>query len=233
MVSSGPPGGGTWTGVALAVGGTLGGLAIAFAIPPLRHAVLDALGGDTGAVRGDLEGLGVAGPFLVFALALVHTVLWFPAEILDAAAGFLYGFGPGLPLVMGGWIASAMLSYWLGQHAARPLLYELAGEARFKRVERLIHRGGITFLLAARLVPIVPFSLTGLAAGAARVPFGRFVWTTAVGYLPITVYFTYLGSQVESFSAEDPLIWIGAGGLLLAFLAIRHLVPQRSSESGT
>jgi uncharacterized membrane protein YdjX (TVP38/TMEM64 family) len=216
--------------VAIAVGGTLAGLAIAFSIAPLRTAILDALGGDTGAVREDLNGLGVAGPFLVFGLAIVHTVLWYPAEILDAAAGYLFGFGWGLPLVWSGWMVSAMLAYWLGLHAARPLLYELIGERRFERVEHLIERGGVTFLLAARLVPIVPFSLLGLTAGAARVPFGRFLWTTAVGYLPITVYFTYLGSKLEGFSAEDPLIWIGAAGFLLAFLGLRHLVPSRASQ---
>ncbi len=216
--------------MAVAVGATMAGLAIAFSIGPLRTAILDALGGNTGAVRSDLDGLGVAQPFMVFALALIHTVIWYPAEILDAAAGFLFGFGWGLPLVMSGWIVSGMLAYWLGQQAARPLLYELIGEERFERIERLIDRGGVTILLAARLVPIVPFSLTGIVAGAARVPFGRFVWTTAVGYLPITVYFTYLGSRLESFSAEDPLIWIGAGGFLLAFLGIRQLVPRKARQ---
>ena len=81
-----------------------------------------------------------------------------------------------------------------------------------------IDRGGATFLLACRLVPIVPFSLTGYVAGAARVPIWRFTWTTAVGYLPITAYFVYLGSKLEGFSIEDPIVWIGAGGMLLALL---------------
>ena len=59
-------------------------------------------------------------------------------------------------------------------------------------------------------MPIVPFSLTGLVAGAARVPVWRFTWTTAVGYVPITAYFIYLGSKLEGFSLEDPILWIGA-----------------------
>jgi uncharacterized membrane protein YdjX (TVP38/TMEM64 family) len=218
--------------VALAVGGTLAGLAIALSVPPLRHAVVHAVHGDTAAVRSDLSDIGAGGVILVLALAVIHTVVWFPAEILNAAAGFIYGFWPALPLVMAGWVLSAIVAYWLGRHLGRPLIYRLAGEARFRSVEELIHRGGVTFLLAARLVPIVPFSLTGLAAGAARVPMGRFVWTTAVGYLPITAYFTYVGSQLESFSLEDPIVWIGAGGLLLALVGVRHLVPRSTAERG-
>ena len=55
-----------------------------------------------------------------------------------------------------------------------------------------------------RLVPIVPFSLFSYAAGSARVPAGRFAWTTAVGYLPITAVFAYLGSRLEELSPDDP-----------------------------
>ncbi|MBM3667555.1 MAG: hypothetical protein FJW90_08795 [Actinobacteria bacterium] len=51
----------------------------------------------------DLRDLGAAGALLVLWQALVHAVIWYPAEILDAAAGFVYGFGPALPLLMASW----------------------------------------------------------------------------------------------------------------------------------
>jgi uncharacterized membrane protein YdjX (TVP38/TMEM64 family) len=212
--------------VAVTVAGIALGAALALLIAPLRDAVMNAVQGKTGGVRHDLRGLDW-GPLLVLGLGLVHVIVWYPAEILDAATGFVYGFGVGFPLVMATWLASGMLSYYVGRHAARPLLYRLAGEKRFLRAEGLIHRGGAGFLLAARLVPIVPFSLTGYIAGAARVPPARFLWTTALGYAPITAYFTYVGSQLESFSIDDPIIWLGAGALLLALLGVRFLRPRR------
>jgi uncharacterized membrane protein YdjX (TVP38/TMEM64 family) len=229
MVSSGPPGGGTWTGVALTIGGILVGAALVVAIPPLREGVTEAVQGDTGSVREDLGG-NVGGALLVIGLALVHVIVWYPAEILDAAAGYVFGFGLGFVLVQASWVASAMVAFWVGRHGARPLLYRLAGRERFERIERLIHRGGATFLLMARLVPIVPFSLMGYVAGAARVPPVRFAWTTAVGYAPITAYFTYVGSRLEGFSIEDPILWIGAGVLILALFGIRFLLPGRVRE---
>ena len=66
-----------------------------------------------------------------------------------------------------------------------------------------------------------------MVCGAARVPMPRYLWTTAVGYLPITAYFTYLGSQLEGFSVEDPIVWIGAGGFVLAIFGVRFLLPRR------
>ena len=41
---------------------------------------------------------------------------------------------------------------------------------RFDRLERAVEHGGVTLLLAARLVPIVPFSLFSYVAGAAACP---------------------------------------------------------------
>ena len=222
---SGPPGGGTWTGVAVTVGGILIGVAVALLVPSLHDAVGDAIHGNTEEVRHDL-GDSAAGPLLVLWLSLVHVIVWYPAEILDAAAGYVFGFGVGFPLVMGCWIVSALASYAVGRHFARPLLYRVAGEDRFLRAEDLINRGGAVALIGIRLIPIMPFSLMGYVCGAARVPVVRFIWTTAVGYAPITAYFTYLGSRLEGFSAEDPILWIGGAALLLCMLGIRYLLPR-------
>jgi uncharacterized membrane protein YdjX (TVP38/TMEM64 family) len=211
------------------VGGIIVGAAVALAIPPLRDALFDAVQGDTDSVREDLGG-DLGGALLVFWLAMVHAIVWYPAEILDAAAGYVFGFGLGFPLVLGSWVISGLAAYAIGRHAARPLLYRIAGEERFLRAEDLIHRGGATVLLAARLIPIMPFSLLGYVCGAARVPLVRFTWTTAVGYAPITAYFTYLGSKLEGFSVEDPILWIGGIGILLCLLAFRFIVPRAADE---
>ena len=225
----GPPGGGTWTGVAVTVGGILLAAAIALLIPSLRDSMGDAIQGDTASVREDL-GTSVGGVVLVAWLAMVHVIVWYPAEILDAATGYVFGIGAGFPLMMICWVLSGIAAYGIGRHAARPLLYRIAGEERFLRIEQLIDRGGATFLLTARLIPIMPFSLLGYVCGAARVPLVRFIWTTAVGYAPITAYFTYLGSRLESFSAEDPILWIGGAAILLCLLAFRFIVPRAAPE---
>ncbi|HEY6637205.1 MAG TPA: VTT domain-containing protein [Solirubrobacterales bacterium] len=205
------------------------GVAVALAVPSLRDAVGDAFHGDTAQVRHDLGGSAV-GPLLVLWLAMVHVIVWYPAEILDAAAGYVFGFGVGFLLMMGAWLLSGLASYAVGRHFARPLLYRLAGVERFQRIERLIDRGGAVALLGVRLVPIVPFSLMGYVCGAARVPLWRFTWTTVVGYAPITAYFTYVGSRLEGFSAEDPILWIGAAVLLLCMLGIRYLLPRAGQD---
>jgi uncharacterized membrane protein YdjX (TVP38/TMEM64 family) len=200
-------------------------------IPPLRHAAEAAVQGDTAEVRHQINELGAGGPLLIIALALIHSVVIYPAEIVNAAAGFAYGFFPALALVSFAWMCSAMLCYWIGTRVARPLLDRVFGPERFERVEAMIERGGVTLLLALRLIPIVPFSFVCYAAGAARVPLWRFTWTTFVGYLPITALAVYFGTRLEGLQLTDPLV-IGSALALLALLLIGNLIVRRQAAAG-
>lgn len=215
------------------IGITLAGIAVlallVLAVDPLREAFTAALHGDNAEVRHQIDRLGAAGPLLILALTLLHAVVFYPAEIVDAAAGFAYGFFPALALMTAGWVLSGLLCWAVGHRVARPLLDRWFGEERFERVERAIERGGPTLLLAMRLIPILPFSIVSYAAGAARVPLWRFVWTTALGYLPITAIAVYFGTRLEGLSLTDPLV-LGSAAALLALLAVGHWAMRRQSR---
>ena len=220
---SGPPLG--------AVAVTLGGLAVVallvLLVNPLNDAVGAALHGDTADVREEVDSLGVAGPLIILALALIHSVVFYPAEIVDAAAGFVYGFPAALALVMFGWLLNGLVCYAVGHRVARPVLESWLGANRFDRTEEMIERGGVTLLLSVRLIPILPFSLVSYAAGAARVPFWRFCWTTLLGYLPITAIAVYLGTRLEGLHVTDPLV-LASIGALLALLFTGRWIAQRA-----
>lgn len=218
-----------------AVAFTLAGVALlgilVFAVPALHDAAVAAIHGDSAEVRSQLNSLGVAGPLLIVALALLHAVVFYPAEIVDAAAGFAYGFVPALALTMTAWLLSAMLCYVVGRSLARPLLDRWLGRERFERTEAMIERGGPTLLIAVRLIPIFPFSLMCYAAGAARVPVWRYLWTTAVGYLPITAISVYFGTRLEGLSLADPLVLATAAALLALLLAGHWVVRRGATET--
>lgn len=215
---------------------TLAGVAVIVAsvllIPDLREAVGHALSGDTEAMREEIDSLGAGGPLIILALCVAHSVVWYPAEIVDAAAGYAYGFGPGLALCMFGWFLNAIVAYWIGHTVARPVLHRFLGVERFERTEAMIERGGVSLLLALRLIPIVPFSLTGYACGAARVPHWRFIWTSMVGYLPITAISVYLGSRLDELSLTDPLV-LGSIVVFVLLIGAAHRFIPRGNRGET
>ena len=214
-----------------AVAITLAGLALltllVLLVAPLPPAGAAARRGATAEVREEVDSLGVAGPLIILALCLIHSVIFYPAEIVDAAAGFVYGFPAALVLVMTGWLLNGLVCYAVGRRVARPVLESWLGAHRFDRTEEMIERGGVTLLLSVRLIPILPFSLVSYAAGAARVPLWRFCWTTALGYLAITAIAVYLGTKLEGLHITDPLV-LGSIGALLALLFTGRWIARRA-----
>jgi uncharacterized membrane protein YdjX (TVP38/TMEM64 family) len=202
----------------------LGGLVLM--VPTLREAVGNVLSGDAGELRHELRDLGPAGALVLVALMLVHAVVPFPSELINAAAGFVYGFWIALPLVLAGWLLSALATYAIGRHAARPVLQRFIGEERLEEGARLVERGGRTALLAARLVPIVPYSAVGYVAGAAQVPLWRFAWTTVVGSVPLCAAVVYLGNRLDSLSLTDPGLLVAVAAFLFLLVGGRALTQR-------
>jgi uncharacterized membrane protein YdjX (TVP38/TMEM64 family) len=61
----------------------------------------------------------VGGVLLVLGLGLAHAVVWYPAEILITATGFIYGFWAGLPLLMLAWLINGLVCFYVGRHGRR------------------------------------------------------------------------------------------------------------------
>ncbi len=203
--------------VSVAVAVALTGLL--FAIDPIRDAVAAAFGGDLGTMRSELDSLGAAAALVLIGIALVHAVVPFPAEFPTAAAGFVFGFAIAFPLMVLAWTVSCLAAYLLARGVGPPVLDRLVGRERMQAADRLIDRGGWQILVAGRLIPIVPYNMVSYAAGATRVPIGRFTWTSAVGVMPLTALTALLGARLQEPRFDDPVLWM----VLLAVLGLLAL----------
>jgi len=213
------------------VGAIVLGLAVIAAVPQLRHCVGLVAHGEFTALRNYVQSLGAGGLALLLGLMLLHAIIFYPSEIVTTTAGYVYGFWGGLALAVGGWLVAALLSYALGRAVGRPLLRRLLGR-RFDWLTTTMERGGRSLLLSGRLIPIFPFAIVGYAAGATQTSVWRFSWTTVVGYLPLTIAVTYLGSQAQTLSTTNPLLW-AAVALLLALLLGERVFSRRMARTRT
>jgi uncharacterized membrane protein YdjX (TVP38/TMEM64 family) len=213
-----------WVQVSLVVGTVLLGLGIIVAVPWLRHSFVLCLHGDFAGLQTYIKHLGAGGLALLIGLMLVHALVYYPTELVTATTAFVYGWLPGLAIALGGWLLSALLSYLLGRLLAGPLLQSLLGR-RYRDFERAIERGGTPLLLGYRMIPVGPFSFMGYGAGAVGTNLWTFAWTTVVGFLPLTIAVTYLGSRAQSLSLADPLVW-AAVALLVGLLVAAHRLQR-------
>jgi uncharacterized membrane protein YdjX (TVP38/TMEM64 family) len=202
-------------------------LALAFwFVDPLRDIATASFDGDGALVRSRTQALGAAGALVLLALVLAHAVIPYPAELTTAAAGYVYGFGPGFGLMMVSWFLTALLAYELAREVGRPAARKLIGERRLEKAEAFVERGGPTGLIASRFVPLIPFNAVCFAAGITGVPRPRYAWTTIVGIAPFCLVVTYLGSRLQTVGLTDWRLWLGVAALLLLLLAChRFLTP--------
>ena len=206
------------------------GLGIIVAVPWLRHSFLLCLHGNVSGLRTYIRGLGAGGVVLIVSLMVMHAIIYYPTELVTATAGFAFGWEWGIVISLSGWLLSACLSYALGRWVVGPLLHSLLGR-RYRDFERAIERGGVRLMLVYRLLPVVPFSLMGYAAGAVDASLWTFSWTSVVGFIPETAAVVYLGSQARSLSFTDPIVWIAVVVLVAGILG-GHFLGRRRSCSG-
>jgi hypothetical protein len=83
------------------------GIAMIAAIPELRHCVSLVIHGEFTALRTYIRSLGAGGLALILGLMVIHAIVWYPSEIVTTTAGYVYGFGPGLAIAVGGWLLAA------------------------------------------------------------------------------------------------------------------------------
>lgn len=207
------------------------GVAVVAAVPELRHCVSLVVHGHFAGLRAYVRSLGAGGLVLLLGLMVLHAIVWYPSEIVTSTAGYVYGFAAGFAFVVGGWLLAALLSYALGVTVGRPLLQRLLGR-RFAWLTTTIDRGGISLLLAGRLIPIVPFAMLGYAAGATHVNLWRFSWTTVIGYLPLTAAVAYLGSRAQTLSTSDPVLWLIVAALIALLFGERFFRRRLTGERG-
>ena len=212
------------------VGAAVAIMGVLFAIDPIRDAVSAAFAGDLGQMRSELDSLGAVAVLVLVGIALVHAIIPFPAEFPTAAAGFVFGFAIAFPLMVVAWTLSCLVAYALARGIGPPLLDRLAGKERMEATDKLIARGGWPILLAGRLIPVVPYNLVSYAAGATRVPLGRFTWTTAVGVAPLTALTALLGARLQEPRFDDPVLWLILLGVL-ALLALARPLGRRLRAS--
>ncbi len=164
-----------------------------------------------------LRGVDFA-PLWVVGAYLLAGVICFPVTILILAIAYTFDPWPAIGYSLLGCLASAIFLYAIGHQLGRKNITRFAGR-RLNRVNRLISRHGVLAVAAMRMLPVAPYSLVNLAAGAVRVPFRDFVLGTFLGMSPgvfgITVFEGQLEQMIDSPSATTLAFLVGTLALML------------------
>ncbi len=173
-----------------------------------------------------------AGPLGIVAYALAYvvaTVLLLPGSALTLGAGFAWGPFVGVAIVSPVSVVAATAAFALGRTLLRARVERhLSKHPKLAALDRAVGDHGLRLVLLLRLSPIVPFNALNYALAATRVRLFDYVVGSAIGMLPGTVLYVYLGSLVTSgtellagrpmhSAAATALYW---GGLVATLLVV-------------
>ena len=181
----------------------------------------------TATVRGWVE---QGGPWVPVGFVVGYaavTLLLVPKNVLSAAAGVVFGLGTGSLLVWAGAMLGAAAAYRIGRVLGRDGVERLAGGS-LARLDGLVERRGVVAVLAARLVPVVPFTLVNYGSGLTTVGFVPYLAATGVGIVPGTLAYVAVGAYGTQPGRWPFLVAIGA----LIVLTVGGVVATRFRTGG-
>jgi phosphatidylserine/phosphatidylglycerophosphate/cardiolipin synthase-like enzyme/uncharacterized membrane protein YdjX (TVP38/TMEM64 family) len=154
-------------------------------------------------------------PLWIAGIFTMGTLVLMPVTLLIIATGATFGPVLGFFYALCGSLVSAMVHYGLGRMASKETVRRVAG-SRLGHVQRQISRHGFISMLFARIVPIAPFVIVNLVAGAMQVRVRDFLLGTLAGMSPGISAVVLLENQLQR-ALQDP----GIGNItLLVALAI-------------
>jgi uncharacterized membrane protein YdjX (TVP38/TMEM64 family) len=136
---------------------------------------------------------GVWTPLIYIAIYVLATVLILPSTALNLTGGAIFGPWLGTLWTSVAAIIAAVVSFSFTRTVGREMVAaRLAG--KFQEMDDRLQQGGLFYMFALRLLPIIPYGLVNFAAGLTSIKFRDYFLGTVLGTIPGILPFVLLGS---------------------------------------
>ena len=203
------------------------GLTLAWRFTPLGDVVNLA---SLVALAERLEAMPFTPVIAIAGFALAGSVL-IPVTVLIAVTGIVFGPFYGSLYALAGSTLSAAITYgigvWIGREAVRNLL-----GARINGLSRRIAKRGILAVMVVRVLPVAPFAIVNVVAGASHIGLRDFLIGTVLGMAPgiiLTVTFAHHLAEAARRPSAGAIAVVVLVGLVLigSALGLQKLFARR------
>jgi uncharacterized membrane protein YdjX (TVP38/TMEM64 family) len=176
------------------------------------------LGGiDANLLQEWLRRMGIWAPILYIFLYTIATLLILPSTPLNLSGGALFGVWMGTLWTTIAALVAALVAFAFSRTIGRDYTArKFTGQ--WEAIDAEIKHGGLFYMFAIRLLPIIPYGLVNFAAGVTSIRFRDYFVGTLLGTVPGILPFVMMGSGLKSLGKGDIL------PLMFAFTLIALLV---------
>ena len=183
------------------------------------------------AEQNRLSWLGLSAVLTAFCLS---TFLFVPVNVMIAATGALFGLLLGFLYALAGALLAAGLSFAIGRGLGRDRVRRLASR-RVNAMNKRLNQHGLVAMTVLRLLPIAPFTVVSLVAGASEIRTRDYLLGSLFGMAPGVVLMTVFGDRLGAWLRHPDLanlavvVIVAALALVLTW-ALRRWSGRRTSS---
>lgn len=181
-------------------------------------------------------------PIILMAVYVLGGFVLLPITLMILATVLTFGPWWGMAYAVCGSLLSALSSYWVGKKIGRDTVRKVSG-ARLNRINKALASKGLWAIVTLRVLPVAPFTVGNLAAGASQIRLRDFILGTLIGMGPGIITIAVFGSGLGVFLKNPDLrsagiflaVIAGAGGLfwMLRKVVIRKMDTRKSEKKKT
>lgn len=136
---------------------------------------------------------------------------------------------------MAGAELSALATFGVGHWLGRSWVQRFAGK-RVNRLSRRLADRGTLAMTTLRIMPVAPFTVVNLVAGASHIQFRDFAIGSLLGLIPGTLAISLFTDQVAATIRKPDLpafavLAAVVGGIVVGLWALRRWVERRNKSS--
>jgi uncharacterized membrane protein YdjX (TVP38/TMEM64 family) len=124
-----------------------------------------------------------AAPLVVVGAFVLGTLLVVPVTLMIAVVVLVFGPVEGAIYAAAGSLLGAGVTYWIGQAVGRGAVRRIAG-SRLDRLSRALGKRGVLAVTTVRVLPVAPFTIINLVAGATHISLRDYLLGTILGMGP-------------------------------------------------
>jgi uncharacterized membrane protein YdjX (TVP38/TMEM64 family) len=138
----------------------------------------------------------------------------FPRQVISVAAAIAFGPVKGWLLSVAGVVIAALVGWRIGRQLNEERVRRWAGE-RFAPTARILRTRGLVAVMAVRALPVAPFTIESIVAGALRIKWTDLALGTVFGMAPGMLGTSFIGDQVGAAmtTGRQFNIWIVVGAV--------------------
>jgi uncharacterized membrane protein YdjX (TVP38/TMEM64 family) len=163
------------------------------------------LGGiDQKQLQALLQKMGIWAPIVYILLYTIGTILILPSTPLNLSGGALFGVGWGTLWTTIAAIVAAIVAFVFTRTVGREYIAQkLAG--RWEAIDAEMRQGGLFYMFAIRLLPLIPYGIVNFAAGLTSIRFRDYLIGTTLGTVPGILPFVMMGSGLQALTSGNVL----------------------------